>query len=484
MASYPPPPPNQPFGYDPKQQARMAREQLKANLRAQRAAFRAQRDIYRYQTRAAIVGNRRSSILGPLIVLAAGILILLIRLGRVPLSGFADWYSRWWPLFLVGAGLILVAEWAFDQRPRPEGTPYVRRGIGGGAIVLIIFLAISGAVVNQLRDLHEGFLQNFSFDPDSIDQFFGEKHEMTSTADTAFPTGGSLQISNPHGDVTIVGKSGDNQVHVTVNKQIYSSSDADANSKSNLLTPRISQSGNIVTVSLPWLRGGTADLDITVPDLGDTTVTADHGDIAISGMHAPITVTANHGNVELNAITGAVSAHLNNRDSTFTAHQITGDVALRGNANDITITDASGQVSLEGEFYGDTHFERLHGPVTFHTSRTQLNLGRLDGEVNISPHADLTATKFTGPTVLKTRSRNITLDSATGDVEVTNSDGSVDITSLPPIGNIQVENKNGEINLSVPLHSNFTVNADTKGGEINNNLNLQSTSSNLSLIHI
>ena len=481
MAGYPPsypPPSNQPFGYDPKQQARMAREQIKAQLRAQKAAFKAQRNLYRYQTRAAILGNRRSSILGPIIVLAAGVLVLLIRLGRIPLGGFADWYGRWWPLLLVGAGVILVAEWAFDQRPRPEGTPYVRRGIGGGAILLILFLAVTGAAVRHLHDFQDGIIQNFSFDPDSIDQFFGEKHETTSTDEAAFTTGSSLVISNPHGNVSIAGKSDDNQIHVTANKQIYSSSDSDASSKSTELSPRISQSGSVVSVSLPWLRGGTADLDITVPDFGDTTVTADHGDVSISGMHAPVTVTANHGDIELNSITGAVSAHINHRDSSFSAHHVTGNVAVRGNANDITVTDVLGQVSLEGEFYGDTHFEHLYGPVSFHTSRTQLNLGRLDGEVTISPHSDLTATQITGPTVLKTRSRNITLGPVAGDVDVTNSDGSVDITGLPPLGNIQVENKNGEINLSVPLHSNFTVDAETKGGEIDNNLDLKATSSN------
>lgn len=481
MAGYPPPyppPPNQPFGYDAKQQARMAREQVKAQLRAQKAAFKAQRDLYRYQTRAAIIGNRRSSILGPIIVLTAGVLVLLIRLGRIPLSSFADWYGRWWPLLLVAAGVILVAEWAFDQLPRPEGTPYVRRGIGGGAIVLIIFLAITGAVVNHLRDFHDGIIQNFSLDPDTFNEFFGEKHEMSEPITAAFPAGSALVVDNPHGNVTIAGKSDDNQIHITVDKRIYSQSDSDADAKAQQISPRVSQSGNTVSVTVPSLNGATADLDITVPDLGETTVNANHGDIAISGMHAPVTVTANHGDIELNSITGAVSAHINHRDSTFSAHHITGDVAVRGNANDMTVTDVSGQVSLEGEFYGDTHFERLHGPISFHTSRTQLNLGRLDGEVNISPHSDLTASQITGPTILKTRSRNITLDSVAGDVDVTNSDGSVEITSLPPLGNVQVENKNGEINLSLPLHSNFTVDAETKGGEIENNLNLQSTSSN------
>jgi DUF4097 and DUF4098 domain-containing protein YvlB len=477
MAGYPPPyPPNQPYGFDPKQQARMAREQVKAQIRSQKAAFRAQRDLYRYQTRSALVGNRRSSILAPLLILSVGVIVLLMRLGRIPVSDFGDWYGRWWPILLVGAGVVLVAEWAFDQIPRADGAPYVRRGIGGGAIFLLILLTLTGVAAHTIHN-RTFFTNGLVFNPDDIDEFFGEKHEMSGSADAAFPAGSSLAINNPHGDVTIVGKSGDNQIHVTVNKSIYSSSDSDANSKAGILTPSITQSGSVVNVTLPWLRGGTADLDITVPDFAETTVTADHGDVAISAIHAPVNVTANHGDIELNSIIGAVTTRINHRDATFAAHQITGNVSVRGNADDMTVTDVTGQTTLEGEFYGDTHFERLHGPISFHTSRTQLNLVRLDGELNISPHSDLTGDQITGPTTLKTRSRNVTFDRIAGDLNVANSDGSVDVTGAPPLGNVTVENKNGEVNINVPEHSNFSVEAETKGGEIENDLNLKSTTS-------
>ena len=476
MAGYPPPyppPPNQPFGYDAKQQAKLARMQIKAQVRAQKAAFRSQRDLYRYQNRA----NRRSSILAPLIILAVGVVVLLMRLGRIPAGEFGDWYSRWWPILLVGAGVVLVAEWAFDQMPRPDGTPYVRRGVGGGAVFLLILLALTGASFQGFRNHHDIFSKGIVFNGDDFSEFFGEKHEMTSVSDTPFSAGSTLTIDNPHGNVTVVGKSGDNQIHITVNKQIYSSSDSDADAKGAQFNPQIDTSGSTVHISMPALNGAMADLDITVPETADTTVTANHGDVAISGIHAPVNITANHGDVEINSIIGAVTTHINNHDTTFAAHNITGNISVQGHADDMTVTDVTGQTTLEGEFYGDTHFERLRGPVSFHTSRTQLNLVRLDGELNISPHSDLTGDQIVGPAVLKTRSRNVTFDRITGDVDVTNSDGSVDLTGAQPLGNVSVENKNGEVNITVPEHANFSVEAETKGGEISNDLNLKSTES-------
>ena len=480
MAGYPPsypPPSNGPYGYDAKTQARMAREQMKAQLRAQKAAFKAQRDLYRYQTRSALMANRRSSILTPIIILTVGVVVLLIRLGRIQFGTFADWYSRWWPVLLVLAGVVLVAEWAFDQIPASDGAPQVRRRVGGGAIFLLILLALTGASFQGFRDHQDLFSKGFVINGDDFNEFFGEKHEMSSISEAPFQAGSTLEIDNPHGDVTIVGKSGDDKIHITVNKQIYSSSDSDADAKGEQFTPHIDQNGSSVRVTMPSVNGAISDLDITVPESADTSVTANHGDVAISGVHAPVNVTANHGDVEINSVIGAVTAHINHRGNTFAAHNITGNVSVQGHADDMTVTDVTGQTSLEGEFYGDTHFERLRGPVNFHTSRTQLNLVRLDGELNISPHSDLTGDQITGPTLLKTRSRNVTFDRITGDVDVTNSDGSVDLTGAPPLGNVSVENKNGEVNITVPRHANFSVDAETKGGEISNDLNLKPVTS-------
>jgi hypothetical protein len=84
-------------------------------------------------------------------------------------------------------------------------------------------------------------------------------------------------------------------------------------------------------------------------------------------------------------------------------------------------------------------------PIHFHTSRTDFQLARLDGEVEISPDSDLSADQALGPVVLTTRNRNITLDRIAGDVSVTNRNGSVDLTAAPAIGNINIEDRNGSV---------------------------------------
>ncbi len=467
MATYPPP-----YGFTPKQQARMAREQYKAQARAAVLAAKAQRDLYRYQTR----GQRRSSILGPLLVLSVGVVILLIRMGRIPLPAFVEWYGRWWPLFLVVAGAILVAEWAFDQMPREDATPYVRRGVGGGAIFLLILLALTGA---SIRGLHTGLNAGHDFvlglpftGTDSFDEFFGSRHDTSEPLEEDFPAGSSLAIDNPHGSVTVVGKSADNKVHIIVDKHVWSESDSDADSKAQRLNPNVTHAGSTLSISVPTLSGSTADLNVTVPDFGDTTVTTNHGDINVSGINAPVNLTANHGSISLSGIKGTVIARINSGGSSFTAHQVDGDVQVNGHADNVSVTDVSGHTYLEGEFNGDTHLERLRGPMNFHTSRTQFSLQRLDGAVDISPDAALYASQIVGPTSVHTRSRNITFDRISGPVDVTNSNGSVDITGAPPLGDISIANRNGEVHVIVPQGGGFLLDADTTDGSIETDTSL------------
>jgi DUF4097 and DUF4098 domain-containing protein YvlB len=466
MASYPPPPP----GYDWKMQRRMQRDQAQA----QKAAMKAQRDLARFQARV----QSRSSIVGPLLVLAVGVIALLVRLGRIPYVDFVSWYGRWWPLLLVIAGLVLVVEWLLDQRVAVDGTPIPRRGVGAGTVFLLVLGGLIGLGFQGYRDGRDTLVRTFSLDSDTLNQFLGEKHESSQILEAAFPMGTLLAIDNPHGDVTITGKSDDNKVHITCNKQVYSQSDSDASSKAEKLSPVVVLTGSTLRVTVAQVDGASADLIVTVPEFAETTVTSNHGDVAVSGIRAAVTVTANHGDVELTSIVGRVNAHVNRHDASFKAHQITGDLTLHGHAEDLKITDVSGVTTLDGEFYGDTHLEHLAGATSFHTTRTELSFKRLDGAFDISPDAELTGSEIAGPMVLRTRSRNITLNRVAGDVEVSNSDGSVDLTAVAPMGNVTVNNKNGEVNVTVPERAGFTVDAETQDGEIENDLSLTSTEDN------
>jgi DUF4097 and DUF4098 domain-containing protein YvlB len=427
-------------------------------------------------------GMRGGSIVGPLLVVGIGIVFLLVQLGHLSFYRFGYWFGHFWPLLLVGIGVILLIEWAFDknnQRNRelngtlPGNAPYAQHTIGGGVIAILVLIVIAGIAASGFNDARRNFFSHgFSLNSDNIDQFLGDKHESDQTLDRSFPANMALNVTNPRGDVTVAGTSDDNQIHITVHKEVFTRSDSDAENRAKELSPQISTGVNSFNLSMPSLEGARSDLVITVPALAPVTVNANHGDVHINSLKSPVGVTANHGDVDLSGIGGAVTTRVNNGGSSFSAHSINGPVTLEGHGRDVTLSDINGGVVLSGEFFGSTHLERIRGAVKFHTSRTDFQLARLDGEIEISPNSDLSASQVLGPVTLITRNRNISLEKITGDLSVTNRNGSIDLVSAPPLGNVTIENRSGSVNLTVPEHANFVVQAETTNGDIENDYSL------------
>ncbi len=477
MSSYPPPPPpppsdpQNPPNYGQYQQNTVSynRDAWKAQRRSMKMQARMQRDQARMQMRA----MRRRSIVGPLFLLALGIVFLLAQMGRLSWAQAVDWYGYWWPLVLVAAGVVLLAEWAIDQRPRADGTPYRGRVLGGGVVVLLIFLALAGVGSRATNYGIKWKDQHFGTGFPGFDVALGERHDFDDSLSSSITDGGSLLIRNPHGDVTVTGSSDDGQVHVSVHKEAFARTDEVAANKESRLQPTITRDGSNLTLDVATVEGGQADLTIQVPRTTMLTVRADNGGIDIQEIHAAVSVSANSGDVNLSGIDGPVTAHVNKEASDFTAHSITGPVSVDGRAGDINVSEVTGPVTLAGDFFGTTHLEQINGAVIFKTSRTQFEAARIDGTFEIALDSDLEADQVMGPIKLTTRDRGITLDRVQGSVQIANRNGAVSVTSASPVGPIEINNEHGSIDLGVPASAWFMVDAVTKNGDVENDFGLK-----------
>lgn len=454
MASYPPP-----FANDPRTQRRLLRDQAR---------------LQRLQLRSL----RRTSIVGPLIVIAIGVVFLLVELGRLPGTLLLLWFARWWPLLLVLFGVIRLIEWIFDQRAhaRADGALTPQRNLGIGVSVLLLLLVIAGVASGIARNKAARLLgPNFELNQDNLEQFLGDKHQSTETLTAACPDGTSVTIDNPHGNVTISGISLDSQLHAIISNEVFTRSDSEAAAKVRQIAARIEHTGDQLTLTVPSVGGGRADLTITLPAGTPVTSIANHGDIQVHSLGAPLFVTANHGDIDLSGLSGPVKAHINNADSSLSAHNLNGPLTVEGRSLDLTLSDIHAPVSLQGDFFGTTHLERISAPVSFHTSRTDMQLVRLDGDLEVTPNADLTASQVTGPLILNTRNRNITLDRVSGPLTITNRNGSVIVTIVQPIAPVTIENRNGDVDLTLPTDAQFNVQAETTNADLENDFGLSLT---------
>jgi DUF4097 and DUF4098 domain-containing protein YvlB len=240
------------------------------------------------------------------------------------------------------------------------------------------------------------------------------------------------------------------------------------------MAPKSETNGSATRISVHGLDGAHADLTVTLPANSGITVNVDRGDIHVSSIKDAVNATTNHGSVELDAITGPAAVDINSGGGSLTAHSLNNGLNFRGRAGDVTLSEITGAVNLNGDIFGTTHIEHVNGSVHFHTSRSDLQFARVDGEVGLSG-SSITAEQAQGPAVVSTTNRNITLERIAGDISVTNRNGTVDVTAAPALGNVTIENRNGSVNATLPEHASFAVQAVTTNGKIDTNLSFSST---------
>jgi len=461
MSTYPPPPPPYP-PYD----SRFAKDQR----RLQKQQIKWQRQQARLQYRSL----RRRSIVGPLVILALGIVFLLAQTGRVTWGASLDWYAHWWPVVLIAAGLLLLAEWGLDQSTQSDGLPRPSRSIGAGVVILLILLGVAGLGAHGLEHGLQWKDRNFGAGFDGWDVALGNQYEWDDQATAALPAGATLIIRDPHGDVSVTGSSPDGQVHVSVHKHARATSDSVAADRERDLQPVFSTDGSNLVLSVSSVRGGSADLTIQLPHDAPLTINADDGEVSVQEIHGAVAISANHGEINLSGIDGPVTAHVNNNDTGFSAHSIHGGIDVEGHAGDINISDITGPVILDGAFFGTTHLERVDGAVTFSTYRTHFTAARLDGDFDVSTDSELQASEVLGPVLLKTTDRDITLDRVQGAVTISNTDGPVKVTNATPLSTIDISNHDGSVDVGLPTDAVFTLSAQTRDGDIENDFGLKS----------
>ena len=445
--------------YDPHTQWRVYREQQKAAWRAQRDSWRAQQHAWK----AGVVGSygpRVPSVVGPILLVAAGVVGLLIYTDRISAGEFWTWYGHWWPLLLIGAGLALLGEWALDLRRK---TP-VRRG--GSFVGILILLAIVGLVAAWGNNFWDPMRAEWGGHDDFFNMFGRPQHDMDQQVlNSQIPANATIEIQNPRGDVSVT--AGDTPtMQVEAHAVAYANSDMEAAKIFASEAAHVTVTGTTVVVKSEGNTSGRMNMTVVVPKTSRVTVNAGRGDVTAAGLGAGTDITAAHGDIHLSTIQGAVQVHFSTDKGDFSAHQVTGDITADGRCNDLTLSEVKGKVTVNGDIFGEAHMESLGGPVHLHTSVTDLQVAELPGDMTLNDD-DLRVTEAKGAVRVVTHSKNVELTQIYGDTYVEDRDGNINIE---PAGVFSVEAKNssgkGDLELTLPPNASATVDGRTHNGDI------------------
>src|SRR4051812_1348995 len=404
---------------------------------------------------------RHRSFAGPFVLIVVGTIFLLGTMRVLSVGRLAHLFASYWPVLLILWGIIKIIE---HQRARSEGTRPT--GIGAGGVLLIVMIVVFGLIANQLERVNwAGLRDNMNFDGGDFPNIFGETFNFDDHLEQSFPADATLKVINNHGAVS-VHASDDDKITVVVRKRIAAENQSDADKYNTETKPTITAIGGLVTVDAKVEGAGDhpveTELDISVPRKAPLTVVSRRGDVNVSGRTGNVDISTQHSDTSVEDVTANVK--VSQEKGSVKVEQVTGDVQVGGRVNDVTVADVKGSVQLEGEFQESVKLERIAKTVTFKSSRTDMEFSKLGGSLDLDSD-ELHADEVTGPVRLTTRSKNIRLESVSGDVRLKDDNGTIELI-MRTLGNVQIDNRNGEVQLAVPEKAGFRLDARTRGGEI------------------
>src|SRR5450631_3781453 len=405
--------------------------------------------------------RRHRSMAGAFVLIVLGVVFLMGTMHILSIGRLAHLFASYWPLLLIFWGVIKLLE---HQRAQREGTR--SSGIGAGGVFLVVMIVVFGLVATQLERVNwSGLRDNINIDDSDFNNIFGQSYNFDDHLEQTFPAGASLKIIDTRGAVS-VHASDDNKITVVVCKRVGADNQTDADKYNNETKPTITTIGGLVTLDARAEGGGDhaveVDLDVSLPRKVAASITSRRGDVNLVGRDGSIDISAQHSDTAVEDVNGNVK--VSQEKGSVKIEQITGDVHVQGRVNEVSVADIKGGVQLDGEFQESIKLARIAKTVIFKSSRTDMEFSRIEGTLDLDSD-ELHAEQITGPLHLVTRSKNIRLESVSGDVRLQDDNGTIEL-GMRTVGNVQIDNHNGDVQLSLPDKAGFRLDAHTRDGEI------------------
>lgn len=401
----------------------------------------------------------RRSVAGPVVMILLGIVLLLTTMRVLHPQPLLHWFGTYWPALIILWGVIKLVE--YEQAKR-EGTRPA--GIGAGGVLLLVFLIIFGMSATQASRFNWDEIRDHINLGDEEIALFGHNYSYEDQLQQDFPAGSSLRITSDRGAVNLTA-SNDNQIHVTAHKRINADSQGDADKYNPATKPQLMVNGNVITLNANTQGAGdrsvTTDMDISVPRKAAVGISARRGDVSVLGRDGDVEIASQHGDIAASDITGKLSLNLSGASARVS--NISGDVSVQGHADDVSLADVKGAAHISGEF-DSVKLDKVAGEVGFKSARTDMEFSKLNGDLDMDS-GDLRANDLIGPFRLLTRSKDVRLNGVEGDVRLENENGAVEI-HMTRLGNVQVSNRNSDVQIYIPDKAGFQLDARARGGEI------------------
>jgi hypothetical protein len=414
-----------------------------------------------------VYGYRRGSIFWALTLIAVGTIFLYHNFN----PAVQPWQiiAKYWPVLIIFWGLSKLIDYV-QARAHPETVPPPL--FSGSEVLLLILILLLGTAVSKivLRPWQQWpAALGIDVDDEDFASLFLESYTYTQTLSQEVKPPDGMLVVIRRGDVEVHGAD-QKSIEAVVKETIRAPNEEDAKKLSDQLKfSLVEKAGRYLLEtnldSLP-ADGRNVRLDVTlrVPKATTTEITTERGDIIIDGLQGEQVLTTKRGDVHVANVEGLVRIHKSGGSSAV--RDIKGSVEVDGRGRDVEASEVTGSVMISGDFSGSMQFRNVAQTLRYNSSRTDLTLQKLTGRLNMEL-GSLDATGIDGPFEVSTKQKDISVADFTHSIKITDTNGDVRLqTRTPPTQPMDVDLRKGQIDLTLPGKSSFTIEATSRHGRV------------------
>jgi Putative adhesin/Domain of unknown function (DUF5668) len=399
---------------------------------------------------------QRSSIFTGLLLIVLGTLFLIHRFH--PYLGVGHLVARYWPVLLIVWGVAKLVDYQAADRTG-QGRPAILSPLEGVLLVLVV-LVLMGMSAKEWIQRH---------DPDaSVDiNLFSEKAtDSEELPAMVVPAGARVTITNGRGNITAHAGEG-NELRVGVNETASAASEDAARDRLKSFNVVIEKkNGGYFVHPRDDDSNVSADLDVELPKNVNLTATSRHGDLSISGVSGSVVASLKEGDADIHGVTSDVALDVKHGD--VRVSDIKGKLHITGKGNEVEINDITGDASIEGEFFGPIQVRNVSGSTHFTSQKSDITLAALDGRLELDS-GKIEISDVSGAANITAREKDIEIENVSGRLDIQDTKGNIQVSYLqPPKDDVNISNDTGEVDLTLPPRSAFSISATTRSGEVHN----------------
>jgi hypothetical protein len=214
--------------------------------------------------------------------------------------------------------------------------------------------------------------------------------------------------------------------------------------------------------------------DLTVDGRGKIYIEDIKGNVTVKNEYSPLEITNVDGTLNASVIEGSLKVEkvtkpviIDAKGTKVEVDDLKDTLTVRSSHRDIEIANVAAAVTIESR-YGTLNLRNVKGSVSINSNSDTVEADEIGGSLTVKARGtSVRASDIRGPMDVQTTLKNVVINNFDDRCSVTNEYAGISVSSRKlGKGDLNVKNRNGDVELYLPAGAAFAIDAIARNGSV------------------